>query len=65
VRCSFCQKKQESVRKLIAGPKVFICDECVEVCVDIINDDSRVAENAAPPMRSKPESGSVVLVVSR
>ena len=40
-RCSFCGKSQEQVRKLIAGPTVFICDECVEVCNDIIADDNR------------------------
>ena len=38
--CSFCKKDQGDVRKLIAGPTVFICDECVEVCNDIIKDDS-------------------------
>ena len=40
--CSFCKKTQDDVRKLIAGPAVFICDECVLVCVDIIADDARV-----------------------
>ncbi len=39
LRCSFCNKDQSDVRKLIAGPTVFICDECVEVCNDIIADD--------------------------
>src|SRR5260370_349752 len=34
--CSFCGKSQHEVRKLIAGPTVFICDECVELCIDII-----------------------------
>ena len=41
LRCSFCNKDQNDVRKLIAGPTVFICDECVEVCNDIVADDSR------------------------
>ena len=41
LRCSFCNKDQNDVRKLIAGPTVFICDECVEVCNDIIADDTR------------------------
>src|SRR5881409_548689 len=40
--CSFCNKDQNDVRKLIAGPTVFICDECVDVCNDIIADDRRV-----------------------
>jgi ATP-dependent Clp protease ATP-binding subunit ClpX len=42
LRCSFCNKDQNDVRKLIAGPTVFICDECVDVCKDIIADDRRV-----------------------
>ena len=41
LRCSFCNKDQNDVRKLIAGPTVFICDECVDVCNDIIADDRR------------------------
>ncbi len=41
LRCSFCNKDQSDVRKLIAGPTVFICDECVEVCNDIIADDNK------------------------
>ena len=39
--CSFCGKSQHEVRKLIAGPTVFICDECVELCMDIIKEDSK------------------------
>ncbi len=38
--CSFCGKSQHEVRKLIAGPTVFICDECVELCMDIIKEES-------------------------
>jgi ATP-dependent Clp protease ATP-binding subunit ClpX len=41
LRCSFCNKDQNDVRKLIAGPTVFICDECVDVCNDIMADDRR------------------------
>ena len=37
--CSFCGKSQHEVRKLIAGPSVFICDECIELCNDIIRDE--------------------------
>ena len=37
--CSFCSKSQHDVRKLIAGPTVFICDECVELCTDIVEED--------------------------
>lgn len=39
VRCSFCHKTQEQVRKLIAGPNVYICDECIELCADIIEEE--------------------------
>ena len=37
--CSFCGKSQNEVRKLIAGPSVFICDECVDLCNDIIQEE--------------------------
>ncbi len=47
LRCSFCNKDQNDVRKLIAGPTVFICDECVEVCNDIIADDNKFDKNTA------------------
>ena len=40
-RCSFCNKTQHDVYKLIAGPRVFICGECVKVCNNIIADDAR------------------------
>ena len=40
VRCSFCGKPQEAVKKIIAGPGVFICDECVNLCVDIIDEEA-------------------------
>ena len=40
--CSFCGKSQHEVRKLIAGPTVFICDECVELCMDIIREENKV-----------------------
>jgi ATP-dependent Clp protease ATP-binding subunit ClpX len=46
LRCSFCNKDQNDVRKLIAGPTVFICDECVDVCNDIIADDTKFEAKA-------------------
>jgi len=46
LRFSFCNKDQNDVRKLIAGPTVFICDECVEVCNDIIADDNKFDRGA-------------------
>jgi ATP-dependent Clp protease ATP-binding subunit ClpX len=39
--CSFCGKSQHDVRKLIAGPTVFICDECIALCKDIIQEDKK------------------------
>src|SRR3546814_13896218 len=41
--CSFCGKSQHEVRKLIAGPTVFICDECVELCNDIIREETKTS----------------------
>ena len=42
--CSFCGKSQHEVKKLIAGPTVFICDECVELCMDIIKEEVKTNE---------------------
>lgn len=42
--CSFCGKSQHEVRKLIAGPTVFICDECVELCMDIIREENKTLQ---------------------
>ena len=39
LRCSFCNKPQDKVKKLIAGDGVYICDECVEVCAEIVEDE--------------------------
>jgi ATP-dependent Clp protease ATP-binding subunit ClpX len=51
--CSFCGKSQHEVKKLIAGPSVFICDECIDLCNDIIRDDA-TAEEAGKPSRDLP-----------
>ena len=48
--CSFCGKSQHEVKKLIAGPSVFVCDECIELCNDIIREES---SNAAPGKADK------------
>src|SRR5580765_460663 len=40
LKCSFCGKSQKDVRKLIAGPTVYICDECIEICNGILKDDA-------------------------
>ena len=60
--CSFCGKSQHEVRKLIAGPTVFICDECVELCMDIIREENKslagevARRRARPRWRSAPSS---------
>src|SRR5437867_10658577 len=44
LRCSFCNKSQRDVKKLIAGPTVYICDECVDICLDIIAEERELDE---------------------
>ncbi len=46
--CSFCGKSQHEVKKLIAGPSVFICDECIDLCNDIIRDEAAAVESVSP-----------------
>jgi ATP-dependent Clp protease ATP-binding subunit ClpX len=50
--CSFCGKSQHEVKKLIAGPSVFICDECIDLCNDIIRDEVPAADPAKPGSKS-------------
>jgi ATP-dependent Clp protease ATP-binding subunit ClpX len=50
--CSFCGKSQHEVKKLIAGPSVFICDECIELCNDIIRDEVAAEAEQTRPARS-------------
>ncbi|MFW9617772.1 ATP-dependent Clp protease ATP-binding subunit ClpX [Aquabacterium sp.] len=50
--CSFCGKSQHEVKKLIAGPSVFICDECIDLCNDIIRDEVAAEAEASRPARS-------------
>ena len=51
LRCSFCGKTQDEVKKIIAGPTVYICDECVELCNDIIREE--VQETSKDSERAK------------
>ncbi len=53
--CSFCGKSQEEVRKLIAGPTVYICDECIELCNDIIAEETKLEETSSPDVRKLPK----------
>ena len=59
--CSFCGKSQHEVRKLIAGPSVFICDECVELCNDIIREELDDPADRGQPKLPKPEEIKAVL----
>ena len=56
LKCSFCGKSQEQVRKLIAGPGVYICDECVELCNEILDEELLEAPPAAASSRSAENS---------
>ena len=47
LKCSFCGKSQENVRKLIAGPGVYICNECVDLCNEILLDEDSTVESIA------------------
>jgi len=60
--CSFCGKSQHEVRKLIAGPSVFICDECVELCNDIIREEVQESEEKSEQARlPKPDEIKAIL----
>ncbi|MDA1076543.1 MAG: ATP-dependent Clp protease ATP-binding subunit ClpX [Proteobacteria bacterium] len=60
--CSFCGKSQHEVRKLIAGPSVFICDECVELCNDIIREEvTETAKNAESDRLPVPQEINAIL----
>ena len=53
--CSFCGKSQNDVRKLIAGPGVYICNECIDICNEIINDDERTDNVSTRTNLPKPQ----------
>src|SRR3989442_12182939 len=57
LRCSFCGKSQNDVRKLIAGPTVYICDECIELCNDIIAEEWE--EEKPRELRSLPKPAAI------
>ena len=50
LRCSFCNKSQRDVKTLIAGPAVYICDECVDICVDILAENRKDAPSEPEPV---------------
>ena len=57
LRCSFCNKSQRDVQKLIAGPTVYICDECVAICMDILVEERDVP----PPHMERPVEKKIPL----
>ena len=59
--CSFCGKSQHEVRKLIAGPSVFVCDECVELCNDIIREEMQEKSSGSGDKLPKPQEINEVL----
>jgi hypothetical protein len=56
LNCSFCNKSQRQVKKLVAGPKVNICDECVDICLDIISEDRKDGTSSDPQDPSWPSA---------
>ncbi len=61
--CSFCGKSQHEVRKLIAGPSVFVCDECVELCNDIIREEVQEEKNAASARKKFPTPREILHIL--
>jgi len=61
--CSFCGKSQHEVRKLIAGPSVFVCDECVELCNDIIREEVQEEKNAASARKKFPAPREILEIL--
>jgi len=61
--CSFCGKSQHEVRKLIAGPSVFVCDECVELCNDIIREEVQEEKNAASARKKFPAPREILQIL--
>ena len=53
--CSFCGKSQDEVKKLIAGPSVYICDECIELCTDIIAEEMKLGDSLAQDAKKLPK----------
>jgi len=61
LRCSFCGKEQDQVRRLVAGPGVYICNECIELCQDILDEDFSETQEAAPINLLKPHEIKAIL----
>ncbi|MCA9788294.1 MAG: ATP-dependent Clp protease ATP-binding subunit ClpX, partial [Cyanobacteria bacterium HKST-UBA05] len=59
LKCSFCGKSQDQVKKLIAGPDVYICDECVDLCNEILDEEFFEAEDTEKPSQPTFELGNI------
>lgn len=57
--CSFCGKSQDEVKKLIAGPTVYICDECIELCNDIIDEEARLDQKSGSGVKKLPKPSEI------
>ncbi len=65
LKCSFCGKSQKEVKKLIAGPNAFICDECVELCNEIIAEDYETQQDALSIRKAVPKPGDIKAFLDR
>ncbi len=63
--CSFCGKSQHEVRKLIAGPSVFICDECIELCNDIIRDETQAEAEGGSAKAGLPTPAEICAILDQ
>lgn len=63
LHCSFCGKSQHEVRKLIAGPSVYVCDECVSLCTEIIKEETRDAQSATDVLPKLPTPSEIRTVL--
>ena len=63
--CSFCGKSQHEVRKLIAGPSVFICDECIDLCNDIVRDEAQADGTAAGQKGGLPTPAEICAILDQ
>ncbi|MGI5878010.1 MAG: ClpX C4-type zinc finger protein, partial [Christensenellales bacterium] len=61
LKCSFCGKTQDQVRRLVAGPGVYICDECIELCQEIIDEDFHEILEDQPRAIPKPHEMKAIL----
>ncbi len=59
LNCSFCGKVQEEVKKLIAGPSVYICDECIDLCRDIISEEAKLEATGSGDMERLPKPAEI------